>query len=32
VREGRMRYVFVKQDIRADVTLWSRLPTDPAPA
>jgi RimJ/RimL family protein N-acetyltransferase len=32
VREGMMRSVYVKQDIRVDVTLWSRLPTDPAPA
>jgi RimJ/RimL family protein N-acetyltransferase len=32
VQEGVMRSVHVKQDRRADVTLWSRLPTDPEPS
>ncbi len=32
VREGRLRSVHVKQGLRADSELWSRLPTDPEPA
>jgi RimJ/RimL family protein N-acetyltransferase len=32
VQEGVMRSVHVKQDRRADVTLWSRLPSDPEPS
>jgi RimJ/RimL family protein N-acetyltransferase len=31
VQEGVMRSVHIKQDQRADVTLWSRLPSDPEP-
>jgi RimJ/RimL family protein N-acetyltransferase len=31
VQEGVMRSVHVKQDRRADLTLWSRLPSDPEP-
>ena len=30
VREGVMRSVHVKQGRRADLELWSRLPSDPA--
>jgi RimJ/RimL family protein N-acetyltransferase len=30
-REGVLRSVHVKQDVRDDVELWSRLPDDPAP-
>jgi RimJ/RimL family protein N-acetyltransferase len=29
VREGVMRSIHVKQGIRADCALWSRLPSDP---
>ncbi len=29
-REGVMRSIHVKQGLRADAVLWSRLPTDPA--
>jgi RimJ/RimL family protein N-acetyltransferase len=29
VREGLLRSVFLKQDIREDTEIWSRLPTDP---
>jgi hypothetical protein len=29
VREGVMRSVHLKQDIRTDAALWSRLPSDP---
>jgi RimJ/RimL family protein N-acetyltransferase len=29
VREGVMRSIHVKQGLRADCALWSRLPTDP---
>jgi tRNA (cmo5U34)-methyltransferase len=29
VREGVMRSIHLKQDIRTDAALWSRLPTDP---
>jgi RimJ/RimL family protein N-acetyltransferase len=32
VREGRLRSVHVKQGLRADSELWSRLPSDPEPA
>jgi RimJ/RimL family protein N-acetyltransferase len=32
VREGVMRSAHVKQDLREDVELWSRLPGDPPPA
>jgi RimJ/RimL family protein N-acetyltransferase len=32
VQEGVLRSVHLKQDRRADVTLWSRLPSDPDPA
>jgi RimJ/RimL family protein N-acetyltransferase len=32
VREGVMRSVHVKQGIREDTEIWSRLPGDPAPA
>ena len=32
LREGVMRSLHVKQGIRRDATLWSRLPTDPAPS
>jgi RimJ/RimL family protein N-acetyltransferase len=31
VREGLLRSVHHKQGIRIDVTVWSRLPSDPAP-
>jgi RimJ/RimL family protein N-acetyltransferase len=31
VQEGVMRSVHIKQDRRADLTLWSRLPSDPEP-
>jgi RimJ/RimL family protein N-acetyltransferase len=31
VQEGVMRSVHLKQGRRADLTLWSRLPTDPEP-
>jgi len=31
VKEGVMRSLHLKQDIRGDATLWSRLPTDPDP-
>jgi RimJ/RimL family protein N-acetyltransferase len=31
VREGVMRSAHVKQGKRADVGLWSRLPSDPEP-
>jgi RimJ/RimL family protein N-acetyltransferase len=31
VQEGVLRSVHVKQDRRADLTLWSRLPSDPEP-
>jgi RimJ/RimL family protein N-acetyltransferase len=29
-REGVMRSIHVKGDLRADAGLWSRLPSDPA--
>jgi RimJ/RimL family protein N-acetyltransferase len=29
--EGVLRSLFLKQDIRDDTEIWSRLPTDPAP-
>jgi RimJ/RimL family protein N-acetyltransferase len=32
VREGVMRSVHFKAEQRIDAGLWSRLPTDPAPA
>ena len=32
VQEGVLRSAHVKQDRRADLTLWSRLPSDPEPA
>jgi RimJ/RimL family protein N-acetyltransferase len=32
VQEGVLRSVHLKQDRRADLTLWSRLPSDPEPA
>jgi RimJ/RimL family protein N-acetyltransferase len=32
VREGLLRSLHLKQDLRADCELWSRLPTDPEPA
>jgi RimJ/RimL family protein N-acetyltransferase len=32
VQEGVLRSVHLKQDRRVDLTLWSRLPTDPDPA
>jgi RimJ/RimL family protein N-acetyltransferase len=32
VKEGVMRSLHVKQGIRGDTTLWSRLPSDPDPA
>jgi len=28
VREGVMRSLYLKGDIRVDASLWSRLPTD----
>ena len=31
VREGTLRSIHLKQGKREDVTIWSRLPTDPAP-
>jgi RimJ/RimL family protein N-acetyltransferase len=31
VQEGVLRSVHLKQDRRADLTLWSRLPSDPEP-
>jgi RimJ/RimL family protein N-acetyltransferase len=31
VKEGVMRSLHLKQGIRGDATLWSRLPTDPDP-
>lgn len=31
VREGLLRSLHLKQDIRVDCELWSRLPTDPEP-
>jgi RimJ/RimL family protein N-acetyltransferase len=31
VQEGVLRSLHLKQDRRADVTLWSRLPSDPEP-
>ena len=31
VREGVMRSVHVKQELREDLELWSRLPGDPSP-
>jgi RimJ/RimL family protein N-acetyltransferase len=31
MREGVMRSVHLKQDRRADLVLWSRLPSDPEP-
>ncbi len=31
VQEGVLRSVHVKQDRRADLTIWSRLPSDPEP-
>jgi RimJ/RimL family protein N-acetyltransferase len=30
-REGVLRSLHVKQDVRNDVEIWSRLPTDPEP-
>jgi RimJ/RimL family protein N-acetyltransferase len=30
--EGVLRSLFLKQDIRDDTEIWSRLPTDPPPA
>jgi RimJ/RimL family protein N-acetyltransferase len=30
VREGVMRSIHVKQDVRVDAAIWSRLPSDPA--
>jgi RimJ/RimL family protein N-acetyltransferase len=32
VQEGVLRSVHLKQDRRADLALWSRLPSDPEPA
>lgn len=32
VEEGVLRSLHLKQDRRADVSLWSRLPSDPEPA
>jgi RimJ/RimL family protein N-acetyltransferase len=32
IQEGVLRSVHLKQDRRADLTLWSRLPSDPEPA
>jgi RimJ/RimL family protein N-acetyltransferase len=32
IREGVLRSVFLKQELRGDTEIWSRLPTDPAPA
>lgn len=31
VREGLVRSLHLKQELRADCELWSRLPSDPAP-
>jgi RimJ/RimL family protein N-acetyltransferase len=31
VREGVLRSVHLKQDKRVDLSIWSRLPSDPAP-
>lgn len=31
VREGVMRSLHLKQDVRTDTTIWSRLPSDPEP-
>lgn len=31
VREGVLRSTFVKQGVREDTEIWSRLPTDPPP-
>jgi RimJ/RimL family protein N-acetyltransferase len=31
VREGYLRSVYLKQGQRDDVTVWSRLPSDPDP-
>jgi RimJ/RimL family protein N-acetyltransferase len=31
VREGVMRSLHLKGDLRSDTVLWSRLPTDPPP-
>jgi RimJ/RimL family protein N-acetyltransferase len=31
VREGTLRSIHLKQGKRENVTIWSRLPTDPAP-
>lgn len=31
VREGVLRSAHLKQDVRMDTELWSRLPSDPAP-
>ena len=31
VREGHLRSVYLKQGRRDDVTVWSRLPSDPDP-
>jgi RimJ/RimL family protein N-acetyltransferase len=30
VREGVMRSIHLKQDVRVDAAIWSRLPSDPA--
>jgi RimJ/RimL family protein N-acetyltransferase len=32
VREGVLRSTHVKQDLRADTEVWSRLPSDPEPS
>lgn len=31
VREGVLRSTYLKQDLRSDTEIWSRLPSDPAP-
>jgi RimJ/RimL family protein N-acetyltransferase len=31
VREGVLRSTYLKQDLRSDTEIWSRLPTDPPP-
>ena len=31
VREGVLRSTYLKQDLRSDTEIWSRLPGDPAP-
>jgi RimJ/RimL family protein N-acetyltransferase len=31
MHEGVLRSLFLKQDLRSDTEIWSRLPTDPAP-